>query len=140
MKRLILKTLKATAIASVFIFPIFAHAESVPNTNNNTRRYIWNESKAMQSKQYMEKISNVRDEKLRKTLEIENTDVYLENMDMLYNLSLKLGKVDEVEEIMTEYEKDQIFYELLLLTENEELATIYRDDPELHFKFYRVIS
>lgn len=137
MGRLVSKTAKVVSVISIFVFPIFVNAK-LANTNDN--KFLWSESKAQKSQQYIKNLERNRNVKLAKLLGVDSVDEYMKDMDSLYKLSLNLNKVDEVEKIMTEYEKNQVFYELLLVTEDEELAKKYRDDSELNFRFERVIK
>lgn len=137
MGRLISKTAKVVSVISIFVFPIFANAKLAGGSNNN--KNLWSESKAQKSQQYIQNSEQTRNDKLCNILGIDSVDDYMKDMNLFYDLSLKLNKVDEVEKIMTEHEKNQVFYELLLVTGDEKLAKSYRDDNELNFKFERVI-
>lgn len=80
-----------------------------------------------------------RDKKLEEILDVEDISEYMDDMKSLYDLCVERDKVEEVEEIMSDYEGEQVYIELLLLTGDESLAKRYRDDQELKFKFERVV-
>lgn len=141
MAKLVLKTASVVSAISIFVVPIFANTKLANGSNSsNNNKILWSESKAQESQRYVQSLEKIRNEKLCDVLGLENVDRYMKDMNSLYELSLNLNKVDEVEKIMTQHEKDQVFYEILLVTGDEELAKKYRDDSELYFKFERVVQ
>lgn len=141
MKRRSSKILKAVSIGTAFSFAFstFIYVNVNATSVNVESGHVWNEDKDYKSKKYLEGLVEDRNKKLNKILNIQNIEDYMEDMGSLYNLSLLNDKVGEVEEVMTDYERAQVYYELLLLTGDNDLAEKYRNDENFTFKFERVI-
>ena len=59
-----------------------------------------------------------------------------------YDLNLREQRdtlLKEVLFIITQYEKEYMYYELFLLTGDEDLANQYYTDPQIHFSFENII-
>ena len=82
-----------------------------------------------------------RDTLLKEVLFINDDDLerYLDDYNLFYDVSVQKGKVEEVEDIITQYEKEYMYYELFLLTGDEDLANQYYTDPQIHFSFENII-
>ena len=106
---------------------------------NVSNEYIWTEDSDYKSQKYFEQLTKDRDKKLEEILDVEDISEYMDDMKSLYDLCVERDKVEEVEEIMSDYEGEQVYIELLLLTGDENLAKRYRDDQELKFKFERLV-
>lgn len=138
MKRVSSKFLKFTSMGIIFsfIFSVFMYISAGANVSNE---YIWTEDSDYKSQKYFEQLTKDRDKKLEEILDVEDISEYMDDMKSLYDLCVERDKVEEVEEIMSDYEGEQVYIELLLLTGDENLAKRYRDDQELKFKFERVV-
>ena len=138
MKRVSSKFLKFTSMGIIFsfIFSAFMYISAGANVYNE---YIWTEDSDYKSQKYFEQLTKDRDKKLEEILDVEDISEYMDDMKSLYDLCVERDKVEEVEEIMSDYEGEQVYIELLLLTGDENLAKRYRDDQELKFKFERVV-
>ena len=138
MKRVSSKFLKFTSMGIIFsfIFSVFMYISAGANVSNE---YIWTEDSDYKSQKYFEQLTKDRDKKLEEILDVEDISEYMDDMKSLYDLCVERDKVEEVEEIMSDYEGEQVYIELLLLTGDESLAKRYRDDQELKFKFERVV-
>ena len=138
MKRVSSKFLKFTSMWIIFsfIFSVFMYISAGANVSNE---YIWTEDSDYKSQKYFEQLTKDRDKKLEEILDVEDISEYMDDMKSLYDLCVERDKVEEVEEIMSDYEGEQVYIELLLLTGDENLAKRYRDDQELKFKFERVV-
>ena len=138
MKRVSSKILKFTSMGIIFsfIFYAFIYISAGANVSNE---YVWTEDSDYKSQKYFEQLTKDRDKKLEEILDVEDISEYMDDMKSLYDLCVERDKVEEVEEIMSDYEGEQVYIELLLLTGDENLAKRYRDDQELKFKFERVV-
>lgn len=138
MKRVSSKFLKFTSMGIIFsfIFSAFIYISAGANVSNE---YVWTEDSDYKSQKYFEQLTKDRDKKLEEILDVEDISEYMDDMKSLYDLCVERDKVEEVEEIMSDYEGEQVYIELLLLTGDENLAKRYRDDQELKFKFERVV-
>lgn len=138
MKRVSSKFLKFTSMGIIFsfIFSAFIYISAGANVSNE---YVWTEDSSYKSQKYAEQLIKDRDKKLEEILDVEDISKYMDDMKLLYDVSVEKDKVEEVEEIMSDYERNQVYFELLLLTGDEELARKYRDDQELRFEFERVV-
>lgn len=138
MKRVSSKFLKFTSMGIIFsfIFSAFIYINAGANVSNE---YIWTEDNKRESQKYMDHLTKDRDKKLEEILDVEDISQYMDDMKSLYDLCVEKDKVQEVEEIMSDYERKQVYIELLLLTGDDELAKRYRDDQELEFKFEREV-
>lgn len=138
MKRVSSKFLKFTSMGIIFsfIFSTFIYISAGANVSNE---YIWTEDNKHESQKYMDHLTKDRDKKLEEILDVEDISQYMDDMKSLYDLCVEKDKVQEVEEIMSDYERKQVYIELLLLTGDDELAKRYRDDQELKFKFEREV-
>lgn len=138
MKRVSSKFLKFTSMGIIFsfIFSAFIYISAGANVSNE---YIWTEDNKRESQKYMDHLTKDRDKKLEEILDVEDISQYMDDMKSLYDLCVEKDKVQEVEEIMSDYERKQVYIELLLLTGDDELAKRYRDDQELEFKFEREV-
>lgn len=114
-----------------YITPVNVQAKQQKN-------YVWSDEKAKDSENYYEFLRNSMESSLNKLLEIDSSQEYLLDMNKLYKLSIDKDLVNEVEKLISEYEKEYIYYEMLLLTEDENLAKEYRDDMNLYFSFERI--
>lgn len=141
MKRKSLKFLKSVFLGTAFTcaFSTFLYANVKATSVNIENGHVWTEDKDYKSKKYIENLTRDRNKKLNDLFSIQNIEDYVSDMNLLYDLSLSNNKVEEVEKIMSDYEKNQVYYELLLLTGDSDLAEKYRSDTELIFKFERVI-
>lgn len=135
------KILKSASIGiiSSFMFSTAMYMNANAIGVNVKNGHVWNEDKQYKSEKYFNTLTASRDKNLKKVLNIDSVENYMNDMKSLYNLSLMSDKVDEVEKIMSDYEKDKIYIELLLLTGDKNLAEEFRNDEELYFKFERVI-
>lgn len=141
MKRRSSKILRAVSIGTAFsfVFSTFIYVNVNAISVNVESGHVWSEDKDYKSKKYLEGLVENRNKQLNKILNIQNIEDYMEDMRLLYNLSLLNDKVGEVEEVMTDYERAQVYYELLLLTGDNDLAEKYRNDENFTFKFERVV-
>ncbi len=107
----------------------------------NRPNYFWTQYMENQARIYGENLKKVRDLKLMKTLGVDGESFVSPNTDVkgLYNLAVMSDKVEEVERIMTDFEKDYIAFEMFLLTGDQTLASQYYNDPTICFKFERVL-
>ena len=138
MKRVSSKFLKFTSMGIIFSF-IFSACMYISAGANVSNEYIWTEDSDYKSQKYFEQLTKDRDKKLEEILDVEDISEYMDDMKSLYDLCVERDKVEEVEDIMSDYEGEQVYIELLLLTGDESLAKRYRDDQELKFKFERVV-
>lgn len=138
MKRVSSKFLKFTSMVIIFSFIFFAFI-CITARANVSNEYIWTESNDYESQKYMEYLTKDRDKKLEEILDVEDISQYMDDMKLLYDICVEKDKVEEVEEIMSNYEREQVYIELLLLTGDENLARRYKCDQELKFKFERVV-
>lgn len=136
-----LKILKNVSIGiiSSFVFLTFIYINASATGVNIKSEHVWNEDKQYKSEKYFNTLTEVRNKNLREELDIDNVENYINDMKSLYDLSLTKNKVDEVEKIMSDYEKNKIYVELLLLTGDKKLAEQFLNDKELYFKFERVV-
>lgn len=141
MKRKSSKILKAISFGTAFslAFSAFVYVNVNATSVNVESGHVWSEDKDYKSQKYLESLVLDRNRKLNDLLGIQNIEDYISDMRSLYDLSLLNNKVEEVEKIMTDYERNQVYYELLLLTGDNNLAEKYRNDNEFNFKFERVI-
>ena len=138
MKRVSSKFVKFTSMGIIFsfIFSAFMYISAGANVSNE---YIWTEDSDYKSQKYFEQLTKDRDKKLEEILDVEDISEYMDDMKSLYDLCVERDKVEEVEEIMSDYEIEQVFYEILLVTGDSELAEKFKEESGLNFKFERVI-
>lgn len=107
----------------------------------DTPKYFWTFEMSDKAAIYEHNLKEIREMKLRDTLGITGDDIDLYDIDILalYNLAVKCGRVEEVEQIMTDYEKRYMACEIFLLTGDLDLVYKYYFDPEIYFKFERVL-
>lgn len=108
---------------------------------NDIPKYYWTETMDSKARMYDDNLSEIRDIKLRNILEINDDNIDFKNIDIvsLYDLAVKSDKVEEVEQVMTDYEKSYMAYEMYLLTGDKNLVDKYYSDPQICFKFERVL-
>lgn len=116
---------------------LFSTTPNVHATQKEEAIYLWNEEKAEKSENYYEALENFKIEKLKQLLDVEETEILLD-MSKLHQLALDKNLVREVEEVISYYEKEFVYYEMLVLTGDENLARQYRDDENLYFTFERI--
>ncbi len=117
---------------------LFYTGPTVSVSAKQEKTYIWSEEKARDSEKYYEFLKYSMEKNLNELLDIDNSEEYLSDMSKLYKLSLDKYLVEEVEKIISEYEKEYIYYEMLLLTEDENLAKEYKNETDLYFTFERI--
>ena len=135
MKKSLLKIFKIVFIGCVFsfCFTIFPLA-----LENNNVRYTWNIEKSFKAESYEKELRSIRNSKLEEILNVEDIEPYFSDMNLLFDIAVEEHKLKEVEKIIADYERQYVFYEMVLLTENEELAKQYYDGFELSFDFERL--
>ncbi|BAK81068.1 hypothetical protein [Candidatus Arthromitus sp. SFB-rat-Yit] len=103
--------------------------------------YTWTCQMSSKAEEYDLNLREQRDTKLKELLVIDDEDLekYLDDYNLFYNVSIQKGKLNEVEDIITKYEKDYMYYELFLLTGDENLANEYYTDPQIYFSFEKAI-
>lgn len=124
-------------LGSIFSLALYMMPKASPTGDKSGN--TWNQDKSEKAKEYQQILKDQRDEKLRTSLGVDNIEVYLDDMNLLYDLAKEKDKVEEVEEIMSDYEREQVFYEIFLVTGDSELAEKFKEESELNFKFERVI-
>lgn len=103
--------------------------------------YTWTCQMNSEAEEYDLNLKEKRDILLKELLLINDDDLEkcLDDYNLFYDVSVQKGKVEEVENIITQYEKDYMSYELFLLTGDEDLANQYYTDPQIHFSFENII-
>ena len=124
-------------LGSIFSLALYMMPKASPTGDKSGN--TWNQDKSEKAKEYQQILKDQRDEKLRTSLGVDNIEAYLDDMNLLYDLAKEKDKVEEVEEIMSDYEREQVFYEIFLVTGDSELAEKFKEESELNFKFERVI-
>ncbi len=124
-------------LGSIFSLALYMMPKASPTGDKSGN--TWNQDKSEKAKEYQQILKDQRDEKLRTSLGVDNIEDYMEDMNLLYDLAKEKDKVEEVEEIMSDYEREQVFYEIFLVTGDSELAEKFKEESELNFKFERVI-
>lgn len=124
-------------LGSIFSLALYMMPKASPTGDKSGN--TWNQDKSEKAKEYQQILKDQRDEKLRTSLGLDNIEDYMEDMNLLYDLAKEKDKVEEVEEIMSDYEREQVFYEIFLVTGDSELAEKFKEESELNFKFERVI-
>lgn len=136
MKIVFLNFMKTLSLMAC-LMSLFSTTPNVHATQKEEAVYVWNEEKSEKSDNYYEVLENSKIEKLKQLLDVDETE-NLYDMSRLHQLALDKNLVKEVEEVITFYEKEFIYYEMLILTGDENLARQYRDDENLYFTFERV--
>ncbi len=136
MKIVFLNFMKTLSLMAC-LMSLFSTTPNVHATQKEEAVYVWNEEKSEKSDNYYEVLENSKIEKLKQLLDVDETE-NLYDMSRLHQLALDKNLVKEVEEVITFYEKEFIYYEMLILTRDENLARQYRDDENLYFTFERV--
>lgn len=124
-------------LGSIFSLALYMMPKASPTGDKSGN--TWNQDKSEKAKEYQQILKDQRDEKLRTSLGVDNIEDYLDDMNLLYDLAKEKDKVEEVEEIMSDYEREQVFYEIFLVTGDSELAEKFKEESELNFRFERVI-
>lgn len=103
--------------------------------------YTWTHQMSNKAEEYDLNLREQRDTKLKELLVIDDEDLekYLDDYNLFYNVSVQKGKLNEVENIITQYEKEYMYYELFLLTGDKNLANEYYADPQIYFSFEKAI-
>ena len=136
MKIVFLNFMKTLSLMAC-LMSLFSTTPNVHATQKEEAVYVWNEEKSEKSDNYYEVLENSKIEKLKQLLDVDETE-NLFDMGRVHQLALDKNLVKEVEEVITFYEKEFIYYEMLILTGDENLARQYRDDENLYFTFERV--
>ena len=95
-------------LGSIFSLALYMMPKASPTGDKSGN--TWNQDKSEKAKEYQQILKDQRDEKLRASLGVDNIEDYMEDMNLLYDLAKEKDKVEEVEEIMSDYEREQVFY------------------------------
>lgn len=139
MFRINTKVLGFGLFAFVFCFGSTSRVKAYENQVSEP--YTWTGKMSSEAEDYDLNLREQRDTLLKEVLFINDDDLerYLDDYNLFYDVSVQKGKVEEVEDIITQYEKEYMYYELFLLTGDEDLANQYYTDPQIHFSFENII-